>query len=116
MLTIRKQIFVADYAMSPGTVVVGDGSCQFLHRGDCRKNTRSPHRSVAAVALLFMRDRDKPRGTTFHLKFVLVLTCTIFQFSKWYNNVLVIKYKLKREDDHYIYPSSTINMTLFWRA
>ncbi|KAM7483466.1 hypothetical protein LguiB_008049 [Lonicera macranthoides] len=60
-----------DYAMSPGTVVVGDGSCQFLYRGDCRKNTaRSPHCSVTAVALLFMRDRDKPHGigeTQFHV-------------------------------------------------
>ncbi|KAK1357958.1 F-box/LRR-repeat protein [Heracleum sosnowskyi] len=47
-----------DCAMSPETAIIGDGSSVFLCGGNCiQKNSKY---SVAGVALLFMRDRDKP--------------------------------------------------------
>ncbi|KAL8123267.1 F-box/LRR-repeat protein At5g63520 isoform X2 [Apium graveolens] len=47
-----------DCAMSPETAIIGDGSSVFICGGTCiQKNSKN---SVAAVALLFMRDRDKP--------------------------------------------------------
>lgn len=60
--------FLADYAMSPETVIVGDGKGVFLYGGDyTKKNARmkNQHPVTAAVALLFMRDKDKPHGTAF---------------------------------------------------
>jgi hypothetical protein len=61
-----------DCAMSPDTVVVGDGSCQFLYRGDCRKNSSTSQTcsSAPAVALVLVSDRYKPHGigeTKFHV-------------------------------------------------
>lgn len=50
-----------DCAMSPETAIIGDGSSVFRCGGNCiQKNSKN---SVAGVALLFMRDRDKPNGT-----------------------------------------------------
>ncbi|KAK3002301.1 hypothetical protein RJ639_022073 [Escallonia herrerae] len=60
-----------DYAMSQETVIVGDGNGKFLYRGVYKKDiTRSPCESFAAVALLFIKNREKIHGigeTQFHV-------------------------------------------------
>lgn len=48
---------VADYSMSAGTFIVGDESGRFLHRGSRRRRSNS-----LGVALVFVRDRNKPHG------------------------------------------------------
>lgn len=59
--------------MSPRTAIIGDGSSVFLCGGNCiQKKSKN---SVAGVALLFMQDRDKPKGTAYliylGLKYIL---------------------------------------------
>ncbi|KAK3043229.1 hypothetical protein RJ639_002472 [Escallonia herrerae] len=60
-----------DYAMSQETVIVGDGNGEFLYKGVYKKDsTRSPCESFVAVALLFIKNRDKIHSigeTQFHV-------------------------------------------------
>ncbi|XP_074346071.1 F-box/LRR-repeat protein At5g63520-like isoform X2 [Apium graveolens] len=54
-----------DYSMSPETVIVGDRSGEFLcgdNFMDKKSKMKSQPLSIAAIALLFMRDRKKPYG------------------------------------------------------
>lgn len=54
-----------DYSMSPETVIVGDRCGEFLYEDDFtnkKSKMRSQPLCVAAVALLYMRDRNKPYG------------------------------------------------------
>lgn len=54
---------IVDYAMSPDTVIVGDGNCQFLHSNGSLTNIAIMEEHVcAAVALVFTVDRNKPPG------------------------------------------------------
>ncbi|KAF7134504.1 hypothetical protein RHSIM_Rhsim08G0191500 [Rhododendron simsii] len=46
-----------DYSMSAGTFIVGDESGRFIHRGSRRRRCNS-----LGVALVFVRDRNKPHG------------------------------------------------------
>ncbi|PWA98288.1 F-box domain, FIST C domain protein [Artemisia annua] len=59
-----------DYALSPDTVIVGDGGCHFLHSNGCSRNpSTSEEHSTSAVALVFAVDSNKPPGigeTQFH--------------------------------------------------
>ncbi|KAA8542099.1 hypothetical protein F0562_023251 [Nyssa sinensis] len=69
---VKPIIDKLDYAMSMETSIVGGQYRQFLYRrrGDNRNPTRSAKYIAAAVALLFVRDRNKPHGigeTQFHV-------------------------------------------------
>nr|XP_043637467.1 F-box/LRR-repeat protein At5g63520 isoform X2 [Erigeron canadensis] len=53
-----------DYAMSPDTVIVGDGGCEFIHRSENSKNTTiSDEQIFVAVALVFAFDQNRSPGT-----------------------------------------------------
>ena len=64
LLELANMLYVADHAISRDTVIVGDERTQFLYqsgigsRNDYGRSEYFP----AAVALVFARDRDKPRG------------------------------------------------------
>lgn len=56
--------WIADYAMSMKTVIVGDERSQFLYRSgdDSRNYFESSKYNCDAVALVFASDKDKPCG------------------------------------------------------
>ena len=63
---------LVDYAMSPDTVIVGDGGCHFLHSNGCSRNpSTSEEHSTSAVALVFAVDRNKPPGN-FEFTFLVI--------------------------------------------
>lgn len=60
--------YFADYSMSQETVIVGDRSGEFLGGDDFmdkKSKMKCQPLSIAAIALLFMRDRNKPYGTAY---------------------------------------------------
>ena len=64
LLKLANMLYVADHAMSRDTVIVGDERTQFLYQSGVRSRNdygRSKY-FPAAVALVFARDRNKPRG------------------------------------------------------
>lgn len=75
LLVVHFCIF-ADCAMSPETAIIGDGSSVFRCGGNCiQKNSKN---SVAGVALLFMRDRDKPNGTAYLVYLRIIFFFLVF--------------------------------------
>lgn len=67
-------MLLAGYAMSAETAIVDDGGCVFRCGGKIVHSKKNSRYSVAAVALLFMQDEDKPHGSAYlSLKFILSL-------------------------------------------
>ncbi|KAL2515064.1 F-box domain [Forsythia ovata] len=81
---IKPVLQKLDHAFSLDTVIVGDGGSQFLYRSDDRNyTTRRP-----AVALLFVKERDKPLGIG-ETKFHVMLSTGLSPLGSTYKSVSV---------------------------
>ncbi|KAF9671728.1 hypothetical protein SADUNF_Sadunf12G0078500 [Salix dunnii] len=81
-----------DYAISRDTVIVGDERTQFLYQSGVRSRNdygRSKY-FPAAVALVFARDRNKPRGTG-EIQFHAALSSGVSAIGPMYKAVSVRK-------------------------
>ncbi|KAG5234274.1 F-box/LRR-repeat protein [Salix suchowensis] len=81
-----------DHAMSRDTVIVGEERTQFLYQSGVRSRndySRSEY-FPAAVALVFARDRDKPRGTG-EIQFHAALSSGVSAIGPRYKAVSVRK-------------------------
>ncbi|KAJ6386822.1 hypothetical protein OIU78_016700 [Salix suchowensis] len=81
-----------DHAMSRDTVIVGEERTQFLYQSGVRSRNdyRRSEYFPAAVALVFARDRDKPRGTG-EIQFHAALSSGVSAIGPRYKAVSVRK-------------------------
>ncbi|CAA2964071.1 F-box LRR-repeat At5g63520-like [Olea europaea subsp. europaea] len=82
---IKPVLQKLDYAFSLDTAIVGDGDSEFLYRSDDRNNIT---RRSAAVALLFVKERDKPPGIG-ETKFHVMLSAGLLPVGSTYKVVAV---------------------------